>query len=296
MKKIKNSREPLYPDLRAQEEMKIFHIARSFETLGKAYLTSYGFLIIFPSLIISTAKKGGLRAPRHLQKELNSLSILARQALNPKKLTNKLKHDPLGKSQLPDLFISSAKFMEQIGEKELATLYNKVSAYLSKPNNQRKYDDISQLRKEITDLIRFKEIYKELFEILKNCIEENSNEAICKTLTDETKKTLSSFINKTYLLDQIFSLLDLGLQGLYDGILYTAYLARAAEIADYTVGRTEEDEKYLAEIIDHQAEMFELLKRIEETNNQLIKDHELDDFMGQIEEESREFFKKIRRK
>ena len=39
--------------------MKIFHIARSYE-VSKAYLASYGLLIIYPSIVISAVRKGGM--------------------------------------------------------------------------------------------------------------------------------------------------------------------------------------------------------------------------------------------
>ena len=288
---IKNPSEPIYPDLRAQEEMKIFHMARSFEALSKAYLASYGLLIVYPSLLISAVKKGVYKAPRHLEKELNSLSILARQALNPKKMIEKLKHDPIGRSQLPDLFKSTSNFFQQINEREFASLYNKISEFLHKPVDQRNYAEIMTLRKEITRVMQLKNVHERFYEILKKCIEGNINEDICKNLTQESKEMLSSFSNKEYLLDQILSILDLGFQEMFDGILYASYLARAAEIADYTVGRTEDDEKYLAEIIDHQQEIFDFLSKMQEINKVLIKDDELDDFMSQIEEEARKYFK-----
>lgn len=291
--KIKNLNEPVLPDLKAQEEMKLFHIARSYEALSKAFLVSYGFLVIYPSLVISVAKKKVERSPRHLEKELNSLSILVRQALNPRKIAEKLRHDPLGRSHLPSLLRSTAKFEQQIGESELASFTNKVADFLSKKPNERRYSDLIALRRELVKVIQFREMYNRLFEILKKCLQSNANDDICKDLTEEDREILASLADKPYLLDQIITMLDLGFQELYDAIMYTAYLARAAEIADYNIGRTEEDEKYLAEVLDHQQEIFNFLIKIQQTNAKLIKDDELDEFMSQIEEQARESFKKL---
>lgn len=291
--KIKNPNEPVFPDLRSQEEMKLFHIARSYEALSKAFLASYGFLIIYPSLLISVTKKGAEKAPRHLQKELNSLLILVRQALNPEKIVKKLRHDPIGSSQIPDLLRATAKFERQIGERELASFNERIATYLGKRPNERRYDDLLALRKELTRVIQFKEIYTQLLEILKKCLESNSNNEICKGLTNESKEILAILVDKPYLLDQIITILDVSFQELYDALLYTAYLARAAEIADYNIGRTEEDEKYLAEVLDNQQEIFDFLSKIQKINEKLIKNDELDEFMSQIEDQAKESFKKL---
>ena len=114
--------EKLYSDIKSLEEQKIFNIARSFETLSKAFLATYGTLITYPALLISVVKKGHVKAPRHFQKMINSLNILIRQALNREKIIVKLGHDPIGRSQIPDLLSATAKLLEQIGEKQFRNL------------------------------------------------------------------------------------------------------------------------------------------------------------------------------
>ena len=181
---------------------------------------------------------------------------MVRQALNPRKIAENLGHDPLGRSHLPSLLRSTAKFEQQIGESELASFNNKVADFLSKKPNERRYSDLVAMRKELVKVIQFRKIYSKLFEILRRCFLSNIDGDICKDLTEEEREILASLADKPYLLDQIVIMLDLGFQELYDAIMYTAYLARAAEIADYNIGRTEEDEKYLAEVLDHQQEIF----------------------------------------
>ena len=88
--KMQKPGEKFYSDIESLEEQKIFNIARSFKTLSKAFLAAYGTLIIYPALLISAVKKGYAKAPRHLQKTLNSLTILLKQALNPKKIKENL--------------------------------------------------------------------------------------------------------------------------------------------------------------------------------------------------------------
>jgi hypothetical protein len=78
--------EKLYSDIKSLEEQKIFNLARSFETLSKAFLAMYGTLIIYPALLISVVKKGRVRAPRRFQKIIISLNTLIRQALNHKNI------------------------------------------------------------------------------------------------------------------------------------------------------------------------------------------------------------------
>jgi hypothetical protein len=87
-------------------------------------------------------------------------------------------------------------------------------------------------------------------------------------------------------------MLELGFQELFDSLLYTAYLARAAETADYIIGREETDEKYLEEVRDHQSEMIEFMKRMAEINSELVKADELDDFMTEVESEARKELQK----
>jgi len=50
--KMQKPGEKFYSDIESLEEQKIFNIARSFETLSKAFLAAYGTLIIYPALIL----------------------------------------------------------------------------------------------------------------------------------------------------------------------------------------------------------------------------------------------------
>jgi hypothetical protein len=50
--------EKPYSDIKSLEEQKIFNIARSFETLSKAFLATYGTLIIYPGPIDIRSKEG----------------------------------------------------------------------------------------------------------------------------------------------------------------------------------------------------------------------------------------------
>jgi len=284
--------EKLYPDIKSLEEQKIFNIARSFETLSKAFLAAYGTLIIYPALLISVVKKGHVKAPRHFQKMINSLKTLIRQALNREKIIKELGHDPIGRSQIPDLLSATAKLLEQIGEKQLAEIYKSLSKYLREPANQRSYDKLLELRKRITAAVQFKDAYKQLLDIIEKCIEKPTEDEICKNLPDESKQLLNFYKEKPYLIDQVISMLDLGFQELFDSLLYTAYLARAAETADYIVGREEIDEKYLEEVRDHQNEMIEFMKSVAEVNKDLVKADELDEFMAEVESEARKELRK----
>ncbi|QXJ34173.1 hypothetical protein [Saccharolobus shibatae] len=155
----------LFP-LSQELAQKIFDIARSFETLSKAFLAAYGTLIIYPALLISAVKKGHVRALRQLQKTLNSLTILLKQALNLKKIKENLGHDPLGKSQIPYLLITTAKFLRQIQEKQLAEVYENIAEYLRKPANERTYSDLLELGKMITKTVQFKNNYEQLLKII----------------------------------------------------------------------------------------------------------------------------------
>jgi hypothetical protein len=284
--------EKLYSDIKSLEEQKIFNIARSFETLSKAFLTTYGTLIIYPALLISVVKKGHVKAPRHFQKMINSLNILIRQALNREKIIIKLGHDPIGRSQIPDLLSATAKLLEQIGEKQLAEIYKSLSKYLREPANQRSYDKLLELRKRITAAVQFKDAYKQLLDIIEKCIEKRMEDEICKNLPNESELLLNFYKEKPYLIDQVITMLELGFQELFDSLLYTAYLARAAETADYIIGREEMDEKYLEEVRDHQSEMIEFMKIMAEINRELVKADELDEFMAEVESEARKELQK----
>ncbi len=91
---------------------------------------------------------------------INSLNILIRQALNREKIIEKLGHDPMGRSQIPDLLLATAKLLEQITEKPLAEIYKSLSEYLRESPNQRSYDKLLELRKRITAAVQFKDVYK----------------------------------------------------------------------------------------------------------------------------------------
>jgi hypothetical protein len=284
--------EKLYSDIKSLEEQKIFNIARSFETLSKAFLATYGTLIIYPALLISVVKKGHVKAPRHFQKMINSLNILIRQALNRERIIKELGHDPVGRSQIPDLLSATAKLLEQIGEKQLAEIYKSLSEYLREPANQRSYDKLLELRKRITAAVQFKDAYKQLLDIIEKCIEKRMEDEICKNLPKESELLLNFYKEKPYLIDQVITMLELGFQELFDSLLYTAYLARAAETADYIIGREEMDEKYLEEVRDHQSEMIEFMKIMAEINRELVKADELDEFMAEVESEARKELQK----
>jgi hypothetical protein len=223
---------------------------------------------------------------------INSLKTLIRQALNREKIIKELGHDPIGRSQIPDLLSATAKLLEQIGEKQLAEIYKSLSKYLREPANQRSYDKLLELRKRITAAVQFKDAYKQLLDIIEKCIEKPTEDEICKNLPDESKQLLNFYKEKPYLIDQVISMLDLGFQELFDSLLYTAYLARAAETADYIVGREEIDEKYLEEVRDHQNEMIEFMKSVAEVNKDLVKADELDEFMAEVESEARKELRK----
>ena len=284
--------EKLYSDIKSLEEKKIFNIARSFETLSKAFLATYGTLIIYPALLISVVKKGHVKAPRHFQEMINSLNTLIRQTLNHKNIIEKLRHDPIGKSQIPDLLSKTAELLEQIGEKQLAEVYKSLSKYLREPANQRSYDKLLELRKRITAAVQFKDAYKQLLDIIEKCIEKRMEDEICKNLPNESELLLNSYKENPYLIDQVITMLELGFQEFFDSLLYTAYLARAAETADYIIGREEMDEKYLEEVRDHQSEMIEFMKIMAEINRELVKADELDEFMAEVESEARKELQK----
>lgn len=227
---------------------------------------------------------------------INSLNILIRQAINREKIIEKLGHDPMGRSQIPDLLLATAKLLEQIREKPLAEIYKSLSEYLRKPPNQRSYDKLQELRKKIIATVQFKDTYKQLLDIIEKCIEKRMEDEICKNLPNESELLLNFYKEKPYLIDQVITMLDLGFQELFDSLLYTAYLARAAETADYIVGREEIDEKYLEEVRDHQNEMIEFMKGMAEINRELVKADELDDFMAEVESEARKELQKEKEK
>ncbi len=289
--KIQKGEKP-YSDIKSLEEQKIFNLARSFETLSKAFLATYGTLIVYPALLISAVKEGHVKAPRHFQKMINSLNILLRQALNREKIIKKLGHDPIGGSEIPHLLSATAKLLEQLGEKQLAKIYKSLSDYISKPANQRIYGKLLELRKRITATVQFKDAYKQLLDIIEKCVEKSNEDGICENLPNESKLLLNVYKEKPYLIDQAITMLEQGFQELFDSLLYTAYLARAAESADYIVGREEMDEKYLGEVRDHQNEMIEFMKNMAEVNRELVKSDELDEFMAEVESEARKELQK----
>jgi hypothetical protein len=284
--------EKPYSDIKSLEEQKIFNLARSFETLSKAFLATYGTLIIYPALLISVVKKGHVKAPRHFQKIIDSLNILLRQALNREKIIEQLRHDPIGRSEIPALLSATAKLLEQLGEGRLAKIYKSLSEYVKNPANLRRYDKLLELRKRITAAYQLKDAYEQLLNIIEKCVEKRTEDEICENLPNESKLLLNVYKEKPYLIDQAITMLELGFQELFDSLLYTAYLARAAETADYTIGREEMDEKYLGEVRDHQSEMIKFMKTMAEVNRELVKSDELDEFMAEVESEARKELQK----
>lgn len=115
-------------------------------------------------------------------------------------------------------------------------------------------------------------------------------------MPNESELLLNFYKEKPYLIDQVITMLDLGIQVLFDSLLYTAYLARAAETAGYIVVREEIDEKYLEEVRDHQNEMIEFMKDMAEINRELVKADELDEFMAEVESEARKELQKEKEK
>ena len=58
---------------------------------------------------------------------------------------------------------------------------------------------------------------------------------------------------------------------LFDSLLYTAYLARAAGIAVCIMGRKETDERCLGEVKDRRSEMIEFTKIMAEVESEARK-------------------------
>ena len=83
---------------------------------------------------------------------------------------------------------------------------------------------------------------------------------------------LNLYKEKPYLIDQAITTLELSFQELFDSPLYTAYLARAAETADYVISREEMDERYLGEVRDHRSEMIEFMKIMAEVESEARKE------------------------
>lgn len=290
-KRIQTGEESILSDIKLLEEQKIFNIARFFETSSKAFLATYGIIIVYPVFLISTVERERLKCQRQFQKILNSLRTLLRQAANTKKIIEKLKHDPIGKSQISDLLITTANFLRCMQKKELAEVYENIANFLKKSASERNYSDLFRLRNEITRVIQFRNEYEQLLSLIRKCLEEQEEDEVCKNLPDESKKMLEVYKEKPYLIDQILLMLDLSLQELFDGLLHTAYLARAAETADYIIGREEADEKYLEEVRDHQKEIMEVMRRFAEINSRLVRSGEVDNFIAEVESEIRKILK-----
>ena len=283
--KLQSGKEPLFSELRSLERQKAFNLARSFETLSKAYLSAYGGLIVYPALL-AAAVRGSRVDLRYVKKVLKSLRILVSQYLSPENIKERLGHDPVGKSQIPDLLRSTAKLLRRLGEREIAELYEQIADYLKQ--DDRSYDQLLEIRKRIVSVIQLKEVHRRLLDIIEKCSQPESEDEICKNLPRGAEKILGVFRDKPYLIDQILAMLDLGIQVMFDAMLYTAYLAKAAAVAGYSAGMDESDEKYLEEVRDHQREIVEFMKRIAQMNKELAKSDELDEFMNEVEDNARQ--------
>ncbi|WP_225905628.1 conjugal transfer protein [Stygiolobus caldivivus] len=256
--------------------------------MSKAYLSAYGGLITYPALLVAKARKGSQDTSRYEQKVINSLETLVKQSLDEKKIKENLRHDPVGKSQIPALLRATAKFLKQLGEREIAKLYEQVADYLEQGN--RTYMQLLEIRKRILSVIQLKKAHEQLLDIIEKCLQSGSEDEICKNLPSDAEKIFGVYKEKPYLVDQILTMLDLGIQEMFDAMVYTAYLAKAASIADYSAGRDENDEKYLEEVRDHQKEIIEFIMKYAQINKEFVKSDELDEFMREIEDNARHHF------
>ncbi|BDC18263.1 conjugal transfer protein [Acidianus sp. HS-5] len=281
--KLQSGKEPPFSGVRSLEYQKIFNLARSFETLSKAYLSAYGGLIVYPAFLIAKVRKGSQAASRYEQKVIKSLGILVNQSLNEEKIKKNLGHDPVGKSQIPSLLRATAKFLRQLREKEIAQLYEQVANYLEQ--SDRTYIQLREIRTRMLSVIQLKEAHERLLNIIEKCLQSGSEDEICKNLPSDAEKVFGVYKEKPYLVDQILTMLDLGIQEMFDAMVYTAYLAKAAAIADYRIGR---DEKYLEEVRDHQKEIIEFMMKYAQINKELKKSDELDEFMSEVEDNARQ--------
>jgi hypothetical protein len=88
-------------------------------------------------------------------------------------------------------------------------------------------------------MVQFKDAYEPLLNIIEKCIEKRVEDEICENLPNESELLLNFYKEKPYLIDHVITMLERSFQELFDSLLYTAYLARAAETADYIIGREE---------------------------------------------------------
>ncbi|BCU68590.1 hypothetical protein HS7_20270 [Sulfolobales archaeon HS-7] len=182
--------------------------------------------------------------------------------------------------------IATAKFLRQLGEKEIAELYEQVADYLKQSNKT--YMELLEIRKRVVSSIQLKEVHKQLLDIIEKCLQSGSEDEICKNLPNDAEKIFGVYKEKPYLVDQILTILDLGIQEMLGAMVYTAYLAKAAAIADYSAGRDENDEKYLGEVRDHQKEIIEFMMKYAQINKEFVKSDEVDEFMREVEDNARQ--------
>jgi len=281
-------------DVRSLEEKKMFSIARAYEAFSKALLSTYGTIILIPVAIFSVNSNANLRFPRHLQRIENSFRELIRQGTSPKVIKKKLGHDPVGGSKIVELLRASSELLNELGQTELKKLFDDINRFIEKPPKDRNYKELQDLRKKITVSFTLRELSNEVTSLLEECLLSYPEESAeyCQALSEKDKKVLKILLDKPYLLDQILSIMDLGVYELLDTLLYTAYLAHAASgIAAYSEGREDVDEKYLEELRDHQKEMLDNLKHVSDALYEIAYNDEFDEVLADIEEKARSLLK-----
>ncbi|QKR00338.1 conjugal transfer protein [Metallosphaera tengchongensis] len=277
-------------NIRALEEKKIFSMSRAYEAYSKALLSTYGAIILMPVAILSIGGKSSIRFPRQIQEIESTFRELIKQATSPNIVRKKLSHDPIGGSKIVELLRASSELLRKLGQPELKNLFDEVNTFIKKPTKDRRYEDLSNLKKRITSSFRLRDLNDNIINLLRSCLLPNPNETTgyCKGLSDREKEIIKILLDKPYLLDEILSIMDLGLYALTDTLLYTAYLAHAAKgVAAYSEGRDENDEKYLEETRDHQKEMLENLAQVSNALHEISYNDEFDDFLADINEKAR---------
>ncbi|WP_287689606.1 hypothetical protein [Metallosphaera javensis (ex Sakai et al. 2022)] len=133
--------------------------------------------------------------------------------------------------------------------------------YINTPRiNKRTFKEFFDLDKEILKVINLRYMDSETKELIERCYDSmltNEEAEVCKKLDPNLLRAIKENI---HLIPQALSLLDLGIQEIFELMLISAYLERAAEdLMRYSYDRTQEDEHYIGDIKEHQREIFNVL-------------------------------------
>jgi len=253
-----------------REMHKIAHLARCAESFVKALMLIYDEIILFPVFLLM--KKVEATENERFQEVKELGRKLKNRAISIEKL-EKLNHDPVLNSEIPQIFLKSSEILFSINEKELGNVYKDIYSHLnsfkgkkkSERIKQRKFSDVQKLRVKLTENIDMAKYMSDALEALRGTLN-------LEPLDEKVRESIKYMEKNPNIFKNLVNIVNIWFQELIDLLLLTDYLSDATTKGFYPSDINAKN--YLDEIREMQSYIMDYLSSMGDYLHTLIKNPE----------------------